>query len=133
GLAAADIVITSAASERYLVTRERVAAALPSRGGRPLLIVDIAVPRNVEPAVADLPGADLYNVDDLRDVRAANLEQRRREAERVEPIIDDEVAKYVHWWRAREVAPTIAALVRKAENIRQDEVTRTLSRLGVLS
>jgi glutamyl-tRNA reductase len=133
GLAAADIVITSAASERYLITSERVAAVLPSRGDRPLLIVDIAVPRNVEPAVAGLAGVQLYNVDDLREVCAANLEERGREAARVEAIIEDELVKYLRWWQAREVAPTIAALVRKAETIRQDELSRTLGRLGALS
>lgn len=133
GLRAADIVITSTTSDHYVITRESVAAALAQRQERPLAIVDIAVPRDVEPTVAELPGAHLFNVDDLRDVCASNLHQRRREATKVESIIEDEVEKYVRWWQSREVAPTIAALMQRAEAIRQDELTRALARLGPLS
>jgi glutamyl-tRNA reductase len=129
----ADIVITSTTSEHYVITEEDVDVAIGERGGRALAIVDIAVPRDVEPTVASLPGVHLFNVDDLRDVCASNLHQRKREAKKVESIIEDEVAKYVRWWQAREVAPTIAALLRRAEAIRQDELARVLARLEPLS
>jgi glutamyl-tRNA reductase len=129
----ADIIITSTAAEAHIVDVHRTAAALPARGGRPLVIVDIAVPRNVEPAVADLDGVHLYNIDHLSDVCAASLDIRRAEAEKVEAIVEDEVERYVRWWQTREVVPTISALVQRAEAIRQDEVARALGRLGSLS
>jgi glutamyl-tRNA reductase len=129
----ADVVITSTGAEAFVLTARQVAAALPARSGRPLVIVDIAVPRNVEPAVGDLEGVELYNVDHLQEVCAANLDHRRLEAERVEAIVEDELEKYVRWWQAREVAPTISALVDRAESIRREELARALARLGPLS
>jgi glutamyl-tRNA reductase len=129
----ADIIITSTAAEAYLIDAARLAAALPERGGRPLVIVDIAVPRNVEPAVTELDGVHLYNIDHLSDICAANLDLRRLEAEKVDAIVEDELERYVRWWQAREVVPTISALVERAEAIRQEEVARALTRLGALS
>lgn len=132
-LRSADIVIASTAAPSYLLTPALVGAALPERGGRPLVVVDIGVPRNVDPAVGELPGVELSNVDDLRDDCAANLELRRGESAKVEAIVEDELTKYVQWWQSREVAPTISALVQKAEVIRREELSRALNRLGPLS
>jgi glutamyl-tRNA reductase len=132
-LALADVVISSTAAEEYLVTSRRLAPLLVSRPERPLLLVDIAVPRDVEPTVGTLEGVSLFNVDDLRAVCSSNLEARRREAARIEIIIEQELDKYVQWWQAREVAPTIQELVSRAETIRKDELSRALGRLGDLS
>jgi glutamyl-tRNA reductase len=129
----ADIAITSTAAEEFLLTRALVAEVVARRAQRPLAIVDIAVPRNVEPTVAEVPGVSLANIDDLKDICATNLEQRRQEGRKVEAIVEEEVDRYVRWWQAREVAPTISALVRKAESIRQEELGRAISRLGPLS
>jgi glutamyl-tRNA reductase len=132
-LALADVVISSTAAEEYLVTSRRLAPLLVSRPERPLLLVDIAVPRDVEPTVGALEGVSLFNVDDLRAVCSSNLEARRREAARIEVIIEQELDRYVQWWQAREVAPTIQQLVSRAETIRKDELSRALGRLGDLS
>lgn len=132
-LTLADVVISSTAAPGYVVTREMAGAAMAARTDRPLVLVDIAVPRDVEPAVGELPGVHLFNVDDLQAVCQANLEQRRAEAVRVEELVEAELGKFVAWWHAREVAPTIGALVQKAEQIRQQELDRLLPRMSGLS
>lgn len=132
-LVLADVVVSSTTSEQYVITRGLLEPLLAQRDGRPLVMVDIAVPRDIEPSTGELPWVHLYNVDDLRDICAANLEQRRRESEKIAVIIEDELQKYVRWWQAREVVPTIAALIRKAEAIRQDELNRAYGRLSTLS
>jgi glutamyl-tRNA reductase len=132
-LTRADIVISSTASEDYVITTHQLSEVLTRREGKPLAIVDIAVPRDVEPSAGDLDGVHLFNIDDLRSVCENGLELRRREVDRVETIVDDELERYIRWWEARELAPTISALVGKAERIRQEELTRALGRLGSLS
>jgi glutamyl-tRNA reductase len=133
GLTRADIVISSTASEGYVITTDRLAGVLSRRQQRPLAIVDIAVPRDVEPSASELEGVHLFNIDDLRSVCASGLDLRRQEVEKVELIVEDELEKYIRWWEARELAPTISELVRKAETIRQEEMSRALGRLGTLS
>jgi glutamyl-tRNA reductase len=129
----ADVVISSTGSPDHIITRELLHPLVNARPRRPLVVVDIAVPRDVEPAAAELPGVHLFNVDHLQDACAANLEQRQREAIQVELIVEQELKKFVRWWQARDVAPTISALVQKAESIRQEELNRGLARLGPLS
>ena len=129
----ADVVISSTASEGFVITAGRLTEVVAARSGRPLVIVDIAVPRDVEPEAGGLPGVHLYNVDHLSQVCAENLNGRRREAERVEAIVDQEVDRYLRWWESREVAPTIAALVEWAESIRQEELARSVGKFSALS
>lgn len=132
-LVATDIVISSTASDEYVISAEQLRRLMDERAGRELALVDIAVPRDIEPAAGGIDGVHLFNVDDLRGACAANLDQRRGQADSVERIIEDELQKFVRWWQTREVAPTISALVNKAEAIRQEELSRTLARLGPLS
>ena len=132
-LVLADVVISSTAAEGYLISAEMLAAVLVERDARPLVIVDIAVPRDVEPAAARLPGVHLYNVDHLSELCATNLDGRRREAEKVEAIVEEEVGRYLRWTETREVAPTIAALVHQAESIRRDELARSVGKFSALS
>lgn len=132
-LGLADIVISSTAADDYVVRSSRLGTVMAGRSGRPMVVVDIAVPRDVEPNAAEIPDVHLYNVDDLSGLCAANLDGRRREEEKIEAIIEEELTRFVAWWEAREVAPTIAALVQKAEAIRRDELTRMIGRLGELS
>jgi len=133
GLVDSDLVISATASPGHVVTAELVRAALASRPGRSLVVVDIAVPRDVEPAAAQIPGCVLHNIDDLVAVQQVNLAKRRLEGVKVEALIDREVDKFMEWWEGREVAPTIADLVARAEEIRVAELERGLSRLGSLS
>ena len=102
------------------------------RGGRPLLIVDVAIPRDVEPAVATLEGMTVLDLDDLRAFAQAGLDERRREVARVHCIIDEEVAEYLGEANAREVAPTVAALHALAEEVRAGELERFRGRLDGL-
>jgi glutamyl-tRNA reductase len=127
-----DIVISSTGSSGHLLSARVIGAAAASRRGEPLLVVDIAVPRDVEPAAGRLPGVFLYNVDDLREVVAANLRARARQAQRAERIVLQEAAAFGDWMMSLDVVPTICALREKVEAIRQAELARTLARLPEL-
>ena len=128
-MAQVDIVITSTAAPEPIVTSADVAGALHGRRGRPLFFIDIAVPRNVEPAVNDLDNVFVYDVDALRSVVDANLRERKREAQRAESVVEREVAKFADRLRSLEVVPTIVSLREKLEEIRKAELARTLTRL----
>jgi len=132
-MAEADILISSTAAQNYVITRDDVAATLKSRGGRPLFLIDIAVPRDIDPAVNELSNVFVYDIDDLNGVVESNLEERMREARRAEVIIDEEIATFVSWLESLEVVPTIAAIRDKAEVIRQAELEKALRKLGGLS
>jgi glutamyl-tRNA reductase len=129
----ADIVISSTAATHYVVTKDRVAAAMRGRGGDPLFIIDIAVPRDIDPEVNDVNDVFLYDIDDLNGVVSSNLDERMREAEKVEAIIADEMAAFEAWLESMEVVPTVAAIRAKADSIRQAELAKAYKRLGGLS
>ena len=128
-MAQVDIVITSTAAPEPIITSADVAGALHGRRGRPLFFIDIAVPRNVEPAVNDISNVFVYDVDALRSVVDANLRERKREAQRAESLVEREVAKFSDRLRSLEVVPTIVSLREKLEEIRKAELARTLTRL----
>ncbi len=132
-LACADIVIAATAAPHIIVHAPMIEAALSARRGRPLFIIDIAVPRNVDPSAGQLPGVHLYNIDDLQAVVEDHLNGRRREVPRVEAIVAEEVAAFMAWFRALEVIPIITELRRRSEEIRRAEVARALRRLGNVS
>jgi glutamyl-tRNA reductase len=98
-----------------------------------MFLIDIADPRNIDPAVGALDNDYLYNIDDLQGQVVMNLEQRGREALRAEDIVREEVPPLVRWMKALDVVPTIMALRRKADDIQRAEVERTLARLGPVS
>jgi glutamyl-tRNA reductase len=129
----ADIVISSTGAPHYVVTRDKVSAAMKGRSGRPLFLIDIAVPRDIDPAVNQVGGAYLYDIDDLSGVVESNLEERMREARRAETIIEEEMAEFGRWLEGMEVVPTIAAVRARAETIRQAELEKAIKRLGGLS
>ena len=132
-LSQTDIVISSTASPDFVLTADKVRSAMRSRGNRPLFLIDIAVPRDIDPKVGRMDGVFLYDVDDLKAVCDANLQERSREAVKVESIIKGEVAAYMRWWDARAVVPTIVALREWAESIREAEVAKALRRMHNLS
>ena len=125
-IASSDIVISSTGGSQYIVTAEMVKYALQQRRNRPMFLIDIAVPRDIDPQVDKLENAFLYNIDDLQAVREANLREREKEARKAESIVDAETAKFLHWWSTLDVVPTIAALCDKLEDIRQAEMAKTL-------
>ncbi len=129
----ADIVISSTGAPGYVITRETVKPLLRKRRLRPLFFIDIAVPRDIEPAVNELENVYVFDIDDLKQVVEENLGRRRKEARRADRIIEEEVLKFERWLRELEVYPTIKALREKAEEIRRRELARTLPRLRNLS
>jgi len=124
-----DIVITSTAAREPIVTAEHARRALQARRGRPLFFIDIAVPRNVDPAVNDLENAFCYDIDDLRSVVESNLKERQREALRAQALLEREVSKFSTRLQQLEVVPTIVSLREKLESIRRAELERALGRL----
>ncbi len=116
-----------------MLTREQVARVLPSRKGRPLFLIDIAVPRDLDPAIHELDGCYLYDIDDLETVVAESLAGRRREAARAEAIVAEEAERFRAWQASLDVVPAIASLRAWAEAVRAAELERAKGRLGRLS
>lgn len=131
-LAHADLVITAVGSGRFLITEQMLRRACAGRRGGPLLIVDIGVPRDVEPSCASVESVVLYSIEDLREVVDLSLEGRRSEIPAVEAIVAAQVGAYLEWYRSRGVAPLIASLRRKAEEIRYSEIQKLFARLPEL-
>jgi glutamyl-tRNA reductase len=130
----ADIVISSTTSSAMILGRELVERAAARRAdGDPLLIVDIAVPRDVDPECAGLRGVVLRDLYDLRGVVEASMGGRIGEISKVEEIVAAEVARFVQWERAGEIAPAISSLVARAEAMRRAELARMSARLEDLS
>ncbi len=128
-LSEVDIVISGTSAEGFIVGPDIVRPVMASRGGRELLFIDIAVPRDIDPAVRELPGVHLCDIDDIEAVAASGMEGRQAEVHRVESIIEEEVQSFIQWWSSLDVLPVIAALRGRAEVIRQQELERTLKRL----
>ena len=128
-----DILISSTTAPHTVIETTDIQTALSKRTGAPLFIVDIAVPRDVEPNVRDLDGVVLSDIDDLREVVEAGIGSRRSEIGGVEKIIAEEVESYLAWQRSTEIAPTASALVAWAEAIRSGELARIQDELELPS
>jgi glutamyl-tRNA reductase len=122
-----DIVIASTGAPGYIMSAERVASAFGRRRNRPLFLIDIAVPRDIDPAAGDIDNVYLYNIDHLQDVVDTNREVRRAEAMKAEEIIAEEVAVFESWYNALAVVPTIVSLREKMEGIMKGELERSSS------
>lgn len=129
----ADVLVCSTGAPHLLLGRPTLAAALAGRAGRPLVILDIAVPRDVDPAAADLPGVRLVDLDHLQARAAGGGRERLRAVPQVEAIVEQELACFAAWLDGLSLRPLVAALHRKAEGIRQRELERSLRRLPQLS
>jgi glutamyl-tRNA reductase len=125
----ADVVVSSTSSPEPILSREQV----PDRKGRSLFVIDLAVPRDVEPGVAQLEDCYLYDIDDLQAVVRESLSGRRREAERAEAIVEHEAERFRDWQASLRVVPAIASLRERAESIRSGELAKAESRLEGLS
>jgi glutamyl-tRNA reductase len=123
-LHAADIVVTATGASEPVLTRARIDEAMRRRRGRPLFIIDIALPRDVEASAGDLDQVFLYNIDDLRAIVQENLARRTAELSRADAIVEEEVGKFVAWMQSREIVPTVVALRQRFESIRQSELAR---------
>jgi glutamyl-tRNA reductase len=128
-----DVVISCTAAPGITLCADDVLGAAAKRRGRPLLLLDIAVPRDVDPEVAGVGGCYLYNLDDLADVVAASHVDRDREIARAKAIVREESDKFRDWHASREMVPAIAALRRSADEIRAGELRRVERKLGRLA
>ena len=131
-LATADVVVASTSAPGYVLDAETVARAVKRRRGRQLLLIDLAVPRDLDPAIHDLEGCYLYDIDDLEAIVAETLVGRRSEAERAETIVAGEAEKFHEWHAALDVVPAIASLRARAEEIREGELLKAEALLGRL-
>jgi glutamyl-tRNA reductase len=107
--------------------------ALERRRNRPSFMIDISVPRNIDPAVGEISNLFVFDIDDLEAFIASNIREREREAERAELIVESEVMQFQHSLRALDIGPTLGALRRKMQEIARDEMKRQRHRLGPLS
>jgi glutamyl-tRNA reductase len=125
-----DVVVSATSAAGVVVSRGTVAHAFRVRKGRPLLLVDLAVPRDLDPAINGLEGCFLYDVDDLRAVVEETLSGRRSEAARAERLVAEEAERFREWHAALDIVPTIASLRALAEEIRDSELARAGGRLS---
>lgn len=129
----ADIIVTATGAPQAIITRDDLARVMKTRRQRALFVIDIAVPRDVEPDAGAVDQVFLYNIDDLQGIVKDNLARRASELERADAIIAAETAKFAAWLQSREIIPTVVALRERFESIRQAELQRLWPKLNGLS
>jgi glutamyl-tRNA reductase len=132
-LATADIVISSTAAKEPIISRPEMEKVMRRRKNRPVFLIDIAVPRDVHPAVNDVYNAYLYDIDDLQDVVASNLDERQREAVKAREIVVEEVGLFEEWLQSLSVVPTLVALREWATSVKDEELEKALAKMPDLS
>ena len=121
-----DIIISSTGAPDFIITRDQVKRVIRTRRNRPIFFIDIAVPRDIDPAVNWLTNSYVYDIDDLKGVIDENIEDRQREAVKGERIVDEAVIRFREWYNGLDVVPTIIALRNKLESIAETEIKKTL-------
>lgn len=132
-LADADVVICSTGAPAYVLTEAQTRSALARKRNRPTCMIDISVPRNIDPAVGNVPNVFLFDIDDLESVITSNIREREREAERAELIVQSEVMQFQQTLRLMDIGPTIGAMRDKFQEVARAEMARQRKRLGVLT
>lgn len=132
-LNSANVVVTCASAPHWVLDFNRVNAAMTNRPGMPLVIIDIAVPRNVEPSASNISNVYLYNIDNLIEIADSHRKQRESEVQKTEEIIKLEIERVNSWWQELKMQPVISALMNRAEEIRSKQLGKTLARLDELS
>jgi len=132
-MAGTDIVISATSAPHVILKKEDIQGIIQQRRHRPIFLIDIADPRDIDPGCNEVDNVYLYNIDDLQSVVETNLKERKREAERAEGIIEREVGVYLNWLRSLDVVPTIVSLRQRIEEIRGGELQKALGRLGDLT
>jgi glutamyl-tRNA reductase len=125
-----DILLCATGAQHYVVTRDMVNRALKERRHKPIFMIDISNPRNIDPEVDKIDNIYLYDIDDLQGVVGANVQGRQKEAEKAEEIITQEVETYLQWERALDAVPTIVDLREKVEDVRRRELEKALGSLS---
>ncbi len=129
----ADVIICSTGAPDYVVTEARTRKALARRRNRPTCFIDISVPRNIDPAVSNIPNVFLFDIDDLESVITSNIREREREAERAELIVQSEVMQFQQKLRLMDIGPSIGALRQNMQDVARAEMARQRKRLGPLT
>lgn len=129
----ADLVVSCTTAPDYIITKEQLAPFIETRGGKPIFLIDLAVPRDIEPESSQLKHTYLYNIDDLQSIVDENLKERKIEAKEAERIIEKAVDNFLKWLNSRSVVPVIKALCERGEEIRDAELEKALRKLGPLS
>jgi glutamyl-tRNA reductase len=132
-LSQADIVICSTSSDSYVIDRQMAQSALTERRNKPLFLIDISVPRNVDPSIGEIENLFVFDIDDLASVVESNLRERQREAQLAEEIIEHEVLQFEQSLRGMDVGPLIGALQQKLQVIAQSELKKYRNRFGQLT
>ena len=128
-----DIIMTSTGAPNFILGKRQMEEVIKRRKNRPMFLIDIAVPRDIDPKVNNIDNIYLYDVDDLQGVVQANLKERKKEANKAEAIIEQEIGQFHQWLGNLEVKPTVIALRQKLEEIRKQELEKTFSNLKDLS
>jgi glutamyl-tRNA reductase len=129
----ADIVVSSTGAPHQILGREELEFVAASRMGRPLVLIDLAVPRDIEPSVRDCPGIALYDMDDLQSAVARNLDERASEAHEAFALVQEEVARFERWLDSLDVVPTISALRRRGDEVVEQVLRENEARWESLS
>ncbi|RJQ18636.1 MAG: glutamyl-tRNA reductase [Nitrospiraceae bacterium] len=127
-----DIVICSTGAPHYILMKDQVHKTMKERKQKPVFIIDISVPRNIDPQINDLDNVYLYDVDSLQGIVETNVKERAKEAQKAEKIVDEEIESFVKWNASLAATPTIVALRDKAEAIRKEELEKAFRKLGPL-
>ncbi|RPI38045.1 MAG: glutamyl-tRNA reductase, partial [Nitrospiraceae bacterium] len=128
----ADILICSTGAQNYVLLKNQMQNVMKERKNRPVFVIDISVPRNIDPEVNDLDNVYLYDVDDLQGVVDTNILERQKEAKKAEDIIEEEIETFKKWLSSLDSVPTVIALREKAEAIRKEELEKLMNRLSEL-
>jgi glutamyl-tRNA reductase len=128
-LAHMDILICSTGAQKYVLMKDQMQKVMKERKNRPVFLIDISVPRNIDPAINDLDNVYLYDVDDLKGVVDTNILERQKEAKKAEEIIEEEIETFKKWLSSLDSVPVVIALREKAEAIKKEEVEKLLNRL----
>ena len=126
----ADILICSTGAQKYVLMKNQMQQVMKERKNRPVFVIDISVPRNIDPGVNDLDNVYLYDVDDLQGVVDTNILERQKEAKKAEDIIEEEIETFKKWLSSLDSVPTVIALREKAETIRKEELEKLMNRLS---
>jgi glutamyl-tRNA reductase len=128
-----DVVISSTGASDFVITEAQVKDTMQKRRNRPLFFIDIAVPRDIDPQINQLPNAYVYDIDDLKGIIEENLEDRQKEAVKAERIVDEAVINFRRWYQSLDITPTLLDLRKKIDFIAQKETDKTLRVLNHLS
>jgi glutamyl-tRNA reductase len=132
-LQSADLVVCCTGAAHYVLTYGRYSPALAERKGKKIVLIDISVPRNIDPEIGTMPGVSLYDIDNLQQVVDENFAEREKAAGLAELMLQTELSSYKHWLQGMHVIPIITALKERGENIKQKELKKAFNKLGTMT